>query len=312
MADKKLTSYVCTITAQQLTDLQNYLQEHDFEFKSQQYAHFKAVKEKLNIVAYNSGKLTIQGGGTADFVEFVLEPEILHEFNFNLPDELQNEGDAIDYDLTPHIGVDESGKGDFFGGLVVAGVYIEESSGLELLKLGVKDSKKISDKQIVTLAQQIRNITNGKFAIVSLKPEVYNQLYDKIKNLNRLLAWGHARVIENVLEKVPDCPRALSDKFGSDYLIKNALLEKGRQIKLDQQVRAESDVAVAAASILARDHFLRMMNELSESSGETLPKGANDQVKRCAAAIIEKRGVETLDKCVKKHFKTYREVVNNE
>lgn len=312
MAEKKVTSYVCTINNQQLADLKNYLMDRGFEFKDQQYAHFKASKDKLNIVAYNSGKLTVQGGDTAEFVEFVLEPEILHEFNFNLPDELKNEGGADDLDLTPHIGVDESGKGDFFGGLVIAGVYIDEASGLELAKLGVKDSKKITDKTIVKLAPQIRNIVQGKFAVVSLKPETYNSVYAKINNLNRLLAWGHARVIENILEKVPSCPRALSDKFGSDYLIKNALMEKGRQIKLEQMVRAESDVAVAAASILARDQFLRIMQELSDLSGEALPKGANIQVKECAARIIEKHGIEMLDRCVKKHFKTYNEVMKNE
>ncbi len=312
MAEKKVTSYVCTINNQQLADLKNYLMDRGFEFKDQQYAHFKASKDKLNIVAYNSGKLTVQGSDTAEFVEFVLEPEILHEFNFNLPDELKNEGGADDLDLTPHIGVDESGKGDFFGGLVIAGVYIDEASGLELAKLGVKDSKKITDKTIVKLAPQIRNIVQGKFAVVSLKPETYNSVYAKINNLNRLLAWGHARVIENILEKVSGCPRALSDKFGSDYLIKNALMEKGRQIKLEQMVRAESDVAVAAASILARDQFLRIMQELSDLSGEALPKGANIQVKECAARIIEKHGIEMLDRCVKKHFKTYNEVMKNE
>lgn len=311
MAEKKATSYVCTINNQQLADLKNYLANHDFEFKDQQYAHFKAVKDKLNIVAYNSGKLTVQGGGTADFVEFILEPEILHEFNFNLPDELKNEDIAEELDLTPHIGVDESGKGDFFGGLVIAGVYIDEESGLELAKLGVKDSKKLSDKSIQKLAQEIRNIVKGQFAVVTLKPETYNSVYERINNLNRLLAWGHARVIENILEKVPECPRALSDKFGNDYLIKNALMEKGRKIKLEQMVRAESDIAVAAASILARDGFLRVMNELSELCGEALPKGVNNQVKRCAATIIEKHGVEMLDRCVKKHFKTYNEVLQN-
>ena len=186
MAEKKVTSYVCTINNQQLADLKTYLEEHDFEFKDQQYAHFKAVKNKLNIVAYNSGKLTVQGGETAEFVEFVLEPEILHEFNFNLPAELQNESEKEDFDLSPHIGVDESGKGDFFGGLAIAGVYIDEEIGLELVKLGVKDSKKISDKAIVKLAQEIRNITQGKFAVVSLKPDTYNQVYEKINNLNKL------------------------------------------------------------------------------------------------------------------------------
>ena len=230
-SEKKKTSYVTTIDAKQLADLQKYFAEHGWELKEQQYAHFKAVGDKVNVVAYMSGKLTVQGANSQDFVEFVLEPEILQDYRFSVPEELLSE-EKETLDLAPHIGVDESGKGDFFGPLVIAGVFIDEASGEKLAQTKVRDSKLIkSDREIKELAAQIREITEGRFAVVTLRNQTYNDLYRRIGNLNRLLAWGHARVIENVLDKVPDCPRALSDKFGADFLIKNALMEKGRKIR---------------------------------------------------------------------------------
>ena len=148
----------------------------------------------------------------------------------------------------------------------------------------------------------------GHFSVVLLRPEAYNRLYNSIGNLNRLLAWGHARTIENLLELVPDCPAMLSDKFGDESLIRRALMEKGRKIILDQRVRAESDVAVAAASILARDMFLKQMAVLSETAGIELPRGGGPQVKIAGRQIREKFGPEFFVKCAKLHFKTYREL----
>jgi ribonuclease HIII len=141
-----------------------------------------------------------------------------------------------------------------------------------------------------------------------LMPETYNRLYNSIGNLNRLLAWGHARVIENLLELRPECPRMLSDKFGDERLIRNALMERGRQINMEQMVRAESDVAVAAASILARDGFLSGMKKLEEISGRELPKGASALVKSCAAEIFAQQGGEIFRKIAKLHFKTWNEI----
>ncbi|MBR2722746.1 MAG: ribonuclease HIII [Lentisphaeria bacterium] len=307
--EKKKTSYVTTIDAKQLADLQKYFAEHGWELKEQQYAHFKAVGDKVNVVAYMSGKLTVQGANSQDFVEFVLEPEILQDYRFSVPEELLSvEKETLD--LAPHIGVDESGKGDFFGPLVIAGVFIDEASGEKLAQTKVRDSKLIkSDREIKELAAQIREITEGRFAVVTLRNQTYNDLYRRIGNLNRLLAWGHARVIENVLDKVPDCPRALSDKFGADFLIKNALMEKGRKIILEQKTKGESDIAVAAASILAREQFVREMAKLAEEFGMDMPRGANNIVKERANAVIDKFGIEALERCVKTHFKTYGELM---
>ena len=95
-----------------------------------------------------------------------------------------------------HIGSDESGKGDFFGPLVIAGVLVDESNIEVLQKAGIKDCKKVDDKNINKLAAIIKN--NCTFSVITINPAKYNELYAKLKNLNLLLAWGHARAIENI------------------------------------------------------------------------------------------------------------------
>ena len=303
MAEKKVTSYVCTVTEEQAEQLRLLLDGRGWKFSEQPYARWKAVLEKTNVVAYNSGKLTVQGGGTEDFVTFLLEPEILHTFTFGYEEEPAEE--AVD----PHGGVDESGKGDFFGPLCIAGVYADEVTGPKLRAIGCCDSKLIkSSKKIMELSAGIREIAGNGWTAVVIGPESYNRLYAKFGNLNRLLAWGHARVIENLLEKVPACPRMLSDKFADERLIRRALLTRGREIRLDQRTKAESDVAVAAASILSREQFLRGMAKLEAEFGIELPRGAGPLVKAAGRSLMERFGASVFERCAKTHFKTWNEL----
>ena len=303
MAEKKVTSYVCTVTEEQAEQLRLLLDGRGWKFSEQPYARWKAELEKTNVVAYNSGKLTVQGGGTEDFVTFLLEPEILHTFTFGYEEEPAEE--AVD----PHGGVDESGKGDFFGPLCIAGVYADEVTGPKLRAIGCCDSKLIkSSKKIMELSAGIREIAGNGWTAVVIGPESYNRLYAKFGNLNRLLAWGHARVIENLLEKVPACPRMLSDKFADERLIRRALLTRGREIRLDQRTKAESDVAVAAASILSREQFLRGMAKLEAEFGIELPRGAGPQVMAAGRSLMERFGASVFERCAKTHFKTWNEL----
>ncbi len=207
--------------------------------------------------------------------------------------------------IKTHIGVDESGKGDFFGPLVIAGVLTDEKNAKYFTELGMKDSKKLSDKKILYFAQEIKK--NAPHSVIAISNGRYNELYSNIKNLNKLLAWGHARAIENILEK-NTCEYALSDKFGDESLIKNALMKNGRSIKLEQMVRAESDIAVAAASILARATFVQKMETMENSYGIKFPKGCSGLVKTAAAEFISKYGKDRLKEVCKTHFKTYNEV----
>ncbi|MDP2960433.1 MAG: ribonuclease HIII [candidate division Zixibacteria bacterium] len=208
---------------------------------------------------------------------------------------------------TGWIGTDESGKGDYFGPLVVAGVYLEDNLVPKLKELNVRDSKKISDGVIKELDFKLRSFC--RYSVVVIGPGNYNLLYAKMKNLNRILGWGHARVIENILLQV-DAPRAISDQFGDELYIKNALMKLGKKIRLEQRPGAESDLAVAAASILARAEFLKRLEGLSRDCGIVLPKGASPQTEEAAKQLVEKLGKENLEKYVKMHFKNTNKVLS--
>jgi ribonuclease HIII len=210
-----------------------------------------------------------------------------------------------DYDKI--LGIDESGKGDFFGPLVIAGVVADRKGAKQLLDAGVKDSKKISDNKIHELSSWVA----GRFrnSIIIIGPRKYNQLYASIKNLNRLLAWGHSRVIENIAAH-QDIDLAISDKFGRSDFIERALMEKGKKIRLHQEVRAEAIAQVAAASILARAAFMRYLKKLSDTYGLELPKGAGSLVDQAGARLAAKHGVDILSDIAKIHFKNYRKVLD--
>lgn len=204
------------------------------------------------------------------------------------------------------IGIDESGKGDYFGPLVIAAVFVDATTQGELKLMEVRDSKKISDGRILEIAPDIKTIC--PHSVIAIGPQKYNELYTKIRNLNRLLAWGHAKALENILERV-SCERAISDQFGDERLILNALQDKGRKIVLEQRTKAESDLAVAAASILARAEFLLRLKRLSGEVGTTLPKGASPAVELAAKMIIKKHGRNRLGDVAKLHFKTTQAVL---
>ncbi len=205
------------------------------------------------------------------------------------------------------IGIDESGKGDYFGPLVIAAVFVDATTQGELALMEVRDSKKISDGRILEMAPDIKTIC--PHSIIAIGPQKYNELYAKIRNLNRLLAWGHAKALENLLERGVSCERAISDQFGDERLILNALQEKGQKIALEQRPKAESDLAVAAASILARAEFLLRLKRLSDEIGTTLPKGASPAVELAAKMIVKKHGQERLGTVAKLHFKTTQAVL---
>ena len=208
--------------------------------------------------------------------------------------------------MEKHIGVDEAGKGDYFGYLVVAGVVVDENVEKRLKALGVKDSKMLRDPSVLKLSTSIRKVC--KYDIVKISPEKYNQLQKKFKNLNKLLAWGHAQVIENLLQK-NDVDYVITDKFGDEKYLKDALKEKGKKIKIVQKIKAESDIAVAAASILARAEFLRTLKTLSMEVGYSLPKGAT-HVEEAAKELVKKYDETVLDFVAKKHFKTTKKVLD--
>jgi len=301
---KPLTSYTAKLTPPQADALDKYLRAEDYVFRDVPYARFAGEKNKTNVVFYESGKLVVQGKGTQEFVEFVLEPQILQEAKLGYETELNP---AL---LAPRIGVDESGKGDFFGPLCVAGVYINESVVRAWEDSGIRDSKAIgSDKKIAELTKVIRQTPGCVCAVVPIGNEAYNRLYAKMKSVNRILAWGHARVIENLMglryQMNPLPVRAISDQFAHDKkVVAGALMSLGREIELVQRHKAEEDLSVAAASILARNEFVTRLAALEKVYGVELPKGASAAVDRTAKEFFQQRGADELSKIAKMHFRT--------
>ena len=279
--------------------LKEYLESCGAEISALPNALWRAKTSKYTATFYYTGKFLIQG---ADVSLIVAEVEkILGITKGSAPSTT-----IADLDIPVcHIGSDESGKGDFFGPLVVAAVLVDENSTNILLQAGVKDCKKIDDKNITKLAAVIKN--NCVFSVVTINPLKYNELYAKMGNLNQLLAWGHARAIENILDK-KDCSYALSDKFGDEKLIKNALMKKGKTLHLEQRCKAEADIAVAAASIIAREQFLKGMYDLSKKYGVDIPKGASSSVLNVAKELADKYSKDELKNAVKMHFKTYSQI----
>jgi ribonuclease HIII len=299
-----LTLYTCKLTPPQAETLHAHLREHHFKFREVPYSKFAGEKDKLNVVFYTSGKLVVQGKGTQEFVEFVLEPEILKEAKLGYEAVLNPEL------LLPRLGVDESGKGDFFGPLCVAGVYVNEKVINAWKDAGVRDSKNIgSDKKIAELADMIVNTAGCVTSVVPIGNEAYNRLYKTMRSVNSILAWGHARVIENLMGQrhrmVPLPVKAISDQFAHDKAtVAKALMSMGREIELVQRHKAEEDIAVAAASILARNEFVTRLGKLEKEFGVKLPKGASAAVDAAAKEFIEKKGAEMLPKVGKMHFRT--------
>lgn len=301
---KPVTIHTCALTLPQAEKLRALMMERGWKFDARPYTLFFAQKDKLTVAVYEKGpKCVVQGRGTQEFVQFTLEPEILGEARLGY-EELHNP--AM---FEPHFGIDESGKGDFFGPLVIAGAYTDAESTRALMEAGIMDSKRItSDARIRALAKVIRDTDGVAHSSITLAPEKYNALYKKFRNLNRMLGWGHAKVIEHLLAQRPGCPRALSDQFASPALITRALTGDARKIHLESRTKAESDVAVAAASILARERFINWLRDTARELGGELAKGVSPAVKTQAREFVAKHGADVLERIAKVHFKTAHEI----
>jgi ribonuclease HIII len=212
--------------------------------------------------------------------------------------------------LLPRIGIDESGKGDFFGPLCVAAVYVNQEMVERWKEAGVRDSKSIgSERRVKDLAELIRGTAGAAVDVVAIGNPAYNRLHAKLGSVNSILAWGHARVLENLMARKMNPPpvRAISDQFASSKrTVEQALMKLGRGIELVQRHKAESDMAVAAASILARHEFVKRLADLGRDLGETLPKGAGSAVDEVAGRLVARHGLGVLERAGKLHFRNAR------
>ena len=298
MTSEKISCFVATISLDLTDKLRNDLIEQGFKITTPAYTVFSAQKKGVSCTLYTSGKLTVQGKEMEEFITFYLEPEILQSVAFSYPETQVN--------LTPHIGIDESGKGDFFGPLCIAGVQADETKIKELLAMGVRDSKRISDSVVRKLSTKIK--ATCPHSIVFISPKKYNELYANFHNLNKLLGWGHATAIVELVTKT-GCTEIIIDQFASEHVVINALKQKKIQVSLTQRHRAEEDPVVAAASVLARAAFLDGLEHLGKQFEVELPKGASSQVIKAGKTLVQKFGPQVLEQTAKLHFKTKEEIL---
>ena len=307
--------------------LQQQLQSVQWSEKSEQNCEYrldgKAPSGWLRVKQFNNGTLYLEASDDALLAQMTtlvnVEGQAVQKNNVSPTARQGSTSGAASkksglIDIQgPYIGTDESGKGDYFGPLVIAGAYVNEETSAALLKLGVMDSKRLTDAKIGDLYHQIIEVV-GEDAIeaVVIGPAKYNELYQRLKsrgkNLNHLLAWGHAVAMGKLLAHHPDCTQAIADQFGDERYILTQLKEKGTQIKLYQTPRAEANIGVATASVVARYRFSQKMKQLSEQFGVELPFGANPVVKTRARQFIALHGRDALVEVAKLHFKTTSEL----
>ena len=268
--------------------------DYNFEFNAQN------GKEKIKIQVYfgKKGIKTILQGDQNSRTYSTLNSLIVDDPKLVFPESKIIE--PIEY-----IGTDEVGKGDFFGPLVVAAVFVNENSKKSLHRIGVRDSKDLSDYQILSLAKEIKRIIKENFQIIRISPQKYNELYEQFANLNKLLNWAHSKAIDNLLDNT-SCKYVITDKFSKKEL-DVVSLSKHSDVEFVQETKAEKYVGVAAASILARDNFVNWF-ETHERKGLKLPKGSSLETERFAKQLFKKIGKEKLNELAKLHFKTFTKI----
>jgi ribonuclease HIII len=317
VTDEKLTEYYQSIQGILLANYFTIEEFKDIAFGLQFTASREGKSGLIRIYQKKNGTFTL------DFSP-IKDPELLKNVrqlldkiipSASIPEKIpRNVGNPYDVGY-PVIGTDESGKGDYFGPLVCAAVCVDETTAEALRSIGVRDSKTCTDPEIKELADKIKELCTGKFEIIEISPEKYNKLYEQMrtegKNLNTLLAWGHARAIEELLKRV-DCKLAIADQFADKRFILGKLQAKGRTIELVQMHKAEQNIAVAAASILARARFVEKVSAISKKYAMTFPLGASAAVIKAGKRFIAKNGLPGLPLVAKMHFRTTAEVIRKE
>ncbi|MEM9157610.1 MAG: ribonuclease HIII [Verrucomicrobiota bacterium] len=300
---KKKTIYTAKLNEAQMEKLHGILEMKMWEPYEVDYSRFAYKGTKVNVVGYTSGKLVIQGKEMEDFVINTLEPEVLGEAKYGYDEIYHPEWFEF------HAGMDESGKGDLFGPLITACVIADKPQIDEWIKLGIRDSKTITDGRILKLDKAIRETKGAVVESFYCGMPKYNELMAKPRaNLNLLLAWMHSKSLAHALKR-KRCPWGMLDQFSKQDLVGRYF--KDEKFDLRMQTKAEEDPVVAAASVVARAEYVRYMGKLSKKFGEELKKGASALVKQQAAGILKKFGPDALGDFAKLHFKTAYEVVKD-
>ncbi len=298
---KKKSSYYLTLTPEQMDKLGEALSSRGWPSREVQYARHAFDGDQVKVVAYESGKLVVQGKGTEDFVAHILEPEVTGEFLLGYEEVNNPEW------FEPHAGLDESGKGDLFGPVVSACVIADGDMVRKWMDAGIRDSKTITDGAILKMAKTIAGTQGVVIKTAFTGMLKYNELYLKFgENLNKFLAWLHGRALNDALAlRKPEW--GLLDQFSKQPLVQKYV--EGEDFDLQMRTKAESDPVVAAASVIARATWLDQMKKLEEKAGRSIPKGSGAQAKEVATTLFEELGEERMREFCKMHFKTAYEAM---
>ncbi len=265
--------------------LYRFLKERGFSFKNIDYAFFRAENNSISITFYKSGKLLIQGR------------EIDEIYNLIRTRFFKSKNGIW-------LGTDEAGKGDYFGPLVVAGVVLKPEKEDKFLRLGIKDSKRLSSARIAYLAEEIKKLAVYNIEVIS--PEEYNKIYEEVGNLNKILSMFHIKVIEKLIDKT-GAKIVVVDKFSKNSGISGYLNGK---VKVEEIEKGERDIACAAASILARYSFVEYIEKMHDMYKFIFPKGAGKKVKDATLEFVQKYSLEELKYVAKLHFKLTEEIIH--
>ena len=263
-----------------------------FEFRTVPHALFSAKGDGAVATLYASGKLVVQ---SADPEAFTARWFQLDAASGPAASAAHAEPAPTRASDGPVIGSDEVGKGDYFGPLVVCAVRLEPGQSEEIARSGARDSKTLNDEQCLRLGGALRS--RYAHAVERLDPRDYNRVYVPGK-LNELLADLHAKALKRLA--TPGA-RVVVDRFANERLLETRLAQLG--VRLEQRVRAESEPAVAAASVIAREEFLTALKELSEESAVELRKGAGAPTDQSARRFVALHGFDALANVAKLHFK---------
>jgi ribonuclease HIII len=270
----------------------NWVEEKD----PNQYVKYRLRSPKSSIATmYTSGKLVFQG--KEDFTSVIANIK-------------EKNGNSIS-GIRSHIGVDEVGKGDYFGPLVVVACFVDREFANKINLLGFSDSKKFSDTKIMDFYEKVHDYPYYYSSVVY--PHLYNELAQEYGNVSILLAKQHSIVIERALrdlnEKGIECTHIVADQFSAaKSRLEDELGEIGRTVELIQFHKGESDIAVAAASILARGIFLKEWNEMNKKYKFEFPKGSSNVLVK-AREFVTLYGPEELRNVAKIGFRTTQEIL---
>jgi ribonuclease HIII len=269
------------LSSSEVSQLKNYLKEQGIEkeeLKSED-EDLRIKYQDYNFILYKSKSLVFKDNKeTIDLLEKFLKKT--SSFNFV-------------------IGADETGKGEWYGPLVIVAVGMRPDNLIDYRLAGVKDSKSLSKRKIRKLSERLLNDENIRFEKVVLNPETYNDLYIEFskedKNLNDLMAWGHSKAIGDLLKRLKSEDQKIEiiiDKFDFDKLDKRLEKIKAPNIKILQKTKGESEIPVAIAAILAKQFFENEVVRLNEEYDLNLKKEDPKDISK-----------ETLYKVAKVHFK---------